>query len=47
MAYRITRSTRGGVRPKSGEGDSAPPVRQCLVSSLEKLHSHSGKLSRG
>jgi hypothetical protein len=47
MAYRITQSTRGGGRPKSGEGDSAPPVRQCLGSSLEKLHNLSRKLSKG
>jgi hypothetical protein len=47
MAYPTARSTRGGGRPKSGQGDSAPPVRQCLGSSLEKLHSLSGKLSRG
>jgi hypothetical protein len=47
MDYRIARSTRGGGRPKSGEGDSAPSVRKCLDSSLEKLHSLSAKLSRG
>jgi hypothetical protein len=47
MAHRIDRSTRGGGRPKSGEGDSAPLVRQCLSSSLEKLHGSSGKLSKG
>jgi hypothetical protein len=41
MAYRTARSTRGGGRPKSGEGDSASLVRQCLDLSL------SGKLSRG
>jgi hypothetical protein len=46
MTHRIARSTRGGGRPKSGEGDSASPVRQCLGSSLEKLHGFSGKLSR-
>jgi hypothetical protein len=38
MTHRIARSTRDGGRPTSGEGDSAPPVRQCLDSSLEKLH---------
>jgi hypothetical protein len=38
MAYRIALPTRGGGRPKSGEGESASPVRQCLGSSLEKLH---------
>jgi hypothetical protein len=47
MAYPIARSMRGGGRPESGEGDSAPPVRQCLGSSLEKLHILSGKLFRG
>jgi hypothetical protein len=47
MAYQIARCTRGGGRPKSGEGDSAPPVRQCLGSSLEKLHRVLGKLSKG
>ena len=47
MAHPIARSTRGGRRPKSGEGDSASPVRQCLVSSLGKLHGSSGKLSNG
>jgi hypothetical protein len=47
MAHRIALSTRGGKRSKSGDGDSAPPVRHCLGSSLEKLHSLSGKLSRG
>jgi hypothetical protein len=47
MAHWIARSTCGGGRPKSSAGDPAPPVRQCLGSSLEKLHSLSGKLSRG
>jgi hypothetical protein len=47
MAHRIAWSTHGGGRPKSYEGDSASPVRQCLSSSLEKLHGSSGKLSRG
>jgi hypothetical protein len=47
MAHRIARSTRGGGRSKSGEGDSAPPLRQCLNLSLEKLHNLSGKLSMG
>jgi hypothetical protein len=31
----------------SGEGESASPVRQCLGSSLEKLHGFTGKRSRG
>jgi hypothetical protein len=36
--YWLAWSTRGGGRPKSGEGETASPVRQCLGSSLEKLH---------
>ena len=47
MAHRIALSTRGGGRPKSGEGGSASPVRQCLGSSLEKLHGFTGKQSKG
>jgi hypothetical protein len=47
MAHQIAQFTRGGGWPKSGEGDSASPVRQCLDSSLEKLHRLSGKLSKG
>jgi hypothetical protein len=47
MVYLVARSTRGGRRPKSGEGDPAAPVRQSLVSHLEKLHGSTGKLSRG
>jgi hypothetical protein len=47
MAHRIAWSTRGGGRLKSGEGESASPVRQCLGSSLEKLHDFTGKRSRG
>jgi hypothetical protein len=43
----LARSTRGGGRPKSGEGEIASPVRQCLGSSLEKLHGFTGKRSRG
>jgi hypothetical protein len=31
----------------SGEGGTASPVRQCLGSSLEKLHDFTGKRSRG
>jgi hypothetical protein len=38
MAHRFALPTHGGERPKSGEGESASPVRQCLGSSLEKLH---------
>jgi hypothetical protein len=47
MAYQMARFTRGGGRVKSNEGDSVSPVRQCLGSSLEKLHRVSGKLSKG
>jgi hypothetical protein len=47
MAHQIARFMCGGGRPKSGEGDLASPVRQCLGSSWEKLHSLLGKLSRG
>jgi hypothetical protein len=47
IAHCVTRSTRGSGRPKSGDVALASPVRQCLGSSLEKLHSLSGKPSRG
>jgi hypothetical protein len=47
MAHRIAWSTHGGGRSKSGEGESASPVRQCLGSSLEKLHGFTGKRSKG
>jgi hypothetical protein len=47
MAHRIARSTRGGGRPKSGDGDLAVPVRQVFYPCLEKLHGSSGKLSKG
>jgi hypothetical protein len=46
MAHRISVPTRGGGRPKSGVGESASPLRQCLGSSLEKLHGFTGKWSR-
>jgi hypothetical protein len=45
--YWLAWSTRGGGRPKSGEGETASPVRQCLGSSLKKLHGFTGKRSRG
>jgi hypothetical protein len=38
MAYRRARSTRGGERPKSGEGDLGLPVKFCRVQGLGKLH---------
>jgi hypothetical protein len=47
MAHRIVRPTRGGGRPKSGDGDLTVPVRQGFDSCLEKLHGSSGKLSKG
>ena len=47
MTQRIVLPTCGDERPKSGEGESASPVRQCLGSSLEKLHGFTGKQSRG
>ena len=47
MAHKIARFTRGGGRPKSGEVYSVSLVRQCLNSSLEKLHRVLGKLSKG
>jgi hypothetical protein len=45
MTHRVTRSTRGGGRPKSGEVVLASPVRQCLGSSLGKILRLSGKSS--
>jgi hypothetical protein len=47
MAHRIARPTRGGGRPKSGDGDLFVPVRQGFDPCLEKLHGSSGKLSKG
>jgi hypothetical protein len=47
MVYLVARSMRCGGRPKSGEVALASPVRQGLGSSLEKLHSLSGKPSKG
>jgi hypothetical protein len=47
MVHLVARSTSGGGRPKSGDGDLAAPVRQCLDPCLEKLHGSTGKLSRG
>jgi hypothetical protein len=38
MAYRNAWSTRGGGRPKSGEGDLGLPVKFCRVRGLGKLH---------
>jgi uncharacterized membrane protein (UPF0136 family) len=47
MANQVIRFTRGGGRSKFGEVALASPVRQCLGSSLGKLHSLSGKPSMG
>jgi hypothetical protein len=38
MAHRRARSTRGGGRPKSGEGVLRLPVKFCRVRGLGKLH---------
>jgi hypothetical protein len=45
--YWLARSTHGGGRPKSGEGETASPVRQCLGSSLEKLHGFTREAIQG
>jgi hypothetical protein len=45
MAYRRARSTRGGGRPKSGEGDLGLPVKFCRVRGLGKLHGPRVKLT--
>jgi hypothetical protein len=47
MVHLIARSTCGGGRLKSGDGDLTVPVGQGLDPCLEKLHGSSGKLSRG
>jgi hypothetical protein len=44
MAYRRARSTRGGRRPKFGEGDLKLPVKFCRVRGLRKLHGPMAKL---
>jgi hypothetical protein len=45
MAYRRARSTRGGGRPKSGEGALGLPVKFCRVRGLGKLHGLMAKLT--
>jgi hypothetical protein len=45
MAYRRARSTRGGRRPKSGEGDLGLPAKFCRVRGLGKLHGPKAKLT--
>jgi hypothetical protein len=47
MVHLVARSTCGGGRPKSGDGDLAVPVRQGLDPCFEKLHGSTGILSRG
>jgi hypothetical protein len=47
MAYRGARSTCGGGRPKSGEGDLGLPVKLCRVQGLGKLHGLMAKLIEG
>jgi hypothetical protein len=47
MAYRRARSTRGGGRLKSGEGDLGLPVKFCRVRRLRKLHGLMAKLTEG
>jgi hypothetical protein len=47
MAYRKARSTRGGGRPKSGEGDLGLPVKFCRVRGVGKLHGLMVKLTEG
>jgi hypothetical protein len=45
MAHRRAQSTRGGRRPKSGEGDLGLPVKFCRVRGLGKLHKLMAKLT--
>jgi hypothetical protein len=47
MAYRRARSTRGGGRPKSGEGDLELLVKFCQVRGFGKLHRLMAKLTKG
>jgi hypothetical protein len=47
MAYQRARSTRGGGRPKSGEGDLGVPVKLGRVRGLGKLHGLMAKLTEG
>jgi hypothetical protein len=45
MAHRSARSTRGGGRPKSSEGDLRLPVKFCRVRGLVKLHGPMAELT--
>jgi hypothetical protein len=47
MVHLVARSTCGGGRPKSGDGDLDVPMRQGLDPCLEKLHNPMGTLSIG
>jgi hypothetical protein len=47
MAHRITWSTRGRGRLKSGEDDLRLPVKFCRVRELGKLHRPHAKLTKG
>jgi hypothetical protein len=47
MAHQKAWSTRGGGRPKSGEGDLELPVKFCWVRGLGKLHGLMVKLIEG
>jgi hypothetical protein len=47
LDYRRARSTRGGGRPKSGEGDLGLLVKFCLVRGLGKLHGLMAKVTEG
>jgi hypothetical protein len=47
MAHQRARSTRGGGRAKSGEGDLGLSVKFCRVRGLGKLHRLMAKLTEG
>jgi hypothetical protein len=47
MAYWKARSTRGGGRPKSDDGDLGLLVKFCRVRGLGKLHGLMVKLTQG
>jgi hypothetical protein len=45
MAHWRAQSTRGGGRPKSGEGDLGLPVKFCQARGLGKLHEPMAELT--
>ena len=45
MAHQRAQSTRGGGRPKSGEGDLRLSVKFCRVRGLGKLHGPMAELT--